>query len=99
MTTAMRYVQLMLIGSARTWLQNLPRNSFTSWDQFEDAFVKNFLSTYSRPATFVELQACKQRKNESLRSYIQRWTLMRNSVGVVSEDRAIDAGSARKSRF
>ena len=44
-TIAMQYVQLMLVGSARTWLQNLPPNSFSSWDQFEDAFVKNFLGT------------------------------------------------------
>ena len=81
----------MLTGSARGWLQTQPKNSFNSWEQFEEAFVKNFLGTYSRPGTFVELQACKQGRDEPLRSYISRWTLRRNSIGVVSEDRAMDA--------
>ena len=90
-TTAMQYLQLMLTGSTRGWLQSIPKNFFNTWEQFEEAFVKNFLGTYSRPGTFVELQACKQRRDEPLRSYILRWTLLRNSIGVVSEDRAIDA--------
>ena len=69
----------------------VPKNSFNSWEQFEEAFVKNFLRTYSRPGTFVELQACNQGRDEPLRSCISRWTLLRSSIGVVSEDRGINA--------
>ena len=32
-----------------------------------------------------------QRSDEMLRSYIRRWTEIRNSVGVISEDMAMDA--------
>ena len=95
----MQYIQLMLVGSARDWLKSLPQSKYDSWDSFMEDFVKNFAVTCDRPATFEELQACKQRTNESLRSYIRRWTTIRNSVGTVSEDRAIDAftqGLARR---
>ena len=89
--TAMQYLQLMLTGSARGWLQSIPKNSFSTWEEFEEAFVKNFLATYLRPGTLVQLKACKQHRDESLRAYIARWTLLRNSIGVVSEERAIKA--------
>ena len=69
----------------------MPKNSFNSWEQFEEAFVKNFFGTYSRPGTFVELQACKQGREEPLRTYISRWALLRSSIRVVSEDRTVEA--------
>ena len=89
--TAMQYLQLMLTRSAREWLQLIPKNSFSTWEEFEEAFVKNLLGTYSRPGTLVELKACKQHRGESLRAFIARWTLLRSSFGVVSEERAIEA--------
>ena len=44
---AVRYVPLMLLGSARTWLNSLRAGSVNSWLDFEDAFVRNFTSTYT----------------------------------------------------
>jgi hypothetical protein len=35
-----------------------------------------------------------QRKGETLRSYIQRWSVIKNSAEDVSDERAIDAFSA-----
>ena len=91
-TTAMQYIQLMLTGSARGWLNTQPRDAFSTWDEFRSAFVKSFLGTYARPTTLIELQACKQGRDEPLRSYIQRWTLLRNTMdGATSEDRVMDA--------
>ena len=46
---AVRYVPLMLQGSARTWLNSLPANSINAWLDFADAFVRNFTGTYHRP--------------------------------------------------
>ena len=82
----------MLIGSARGWLNTQPRDAFSTWDKFRSAFVKSFLGTYARPTTLIELQACKQGRDEPLRSYIQRWTLLRNTMdGATSEERVMDA--------
>jgi hypothetical protein len=38
-----------------------------------------------------EVKACVQRKGETLRSYIQRWSIIKNSVEDVSDKQAIDA--------
>ena len=89
--TAMEYVQLMLEISVQHWLKNLPRGSISSWKQFRDAFIENFKSTYKRPASLEELRACKQGTRESLRAYIQRWTILKNSAEDISDESAIDA--------
>src|SRR3954468_23968553 len=89
--TAMQYVQLMLESSARHWLKNLPRGSISSWKQFRGAFIENFKSTYKRPASLEELRACKQGTRESLRAYIQRWTILKNSAEDISDESAIVA--------
>ena len=38
--TAMQYLQLMLTGSARGWLQSVPKNSFNTWEEFKDALSR-----------------------------------------------------------
>lgn len=90
-TTALQYIQLMFTGSSRHWLKHLPRGSISSWRQFRSSFIENFKSTYKRPASLEELRACKQGTRESLRSYIQRWTILKNSAEDISNESAIDA--------
>jgi hypothetical protein len=41
-----------------------------------------------------EVKSCVQRKDETLRSYIQRWSVIKNSAEDISDERAIDAFSA-----
>src|SRR3954469_9163431 len=89
--TTMQYVHLMLESSARHWLKNLRRGSISSWSQFREAFIENFKSTYKRPASLEELRACKQGTRETLRAYIQRWTILKNSAEDMSDESAIDA--------
>src|SRR4051812_34672875 len=84
-------MQLMLQGSSRHWLKNLQRNSIISWKQFHGAFIENFKSTYKRTASLEELRSCTQGTRESLRAYIQRWTILRNSAKDISDESAIDA--------
>ena len=43
---AVRCVPLMLVYSARTWLNSLPDNSINAWLDFEEAFIRNFTRTY-----------------------------------------------------
>src|SRR4051812_44550616 len=54
-------------------------------------FIENFKSTYKRPTSLEELRACKQGTRESLRAYIQRWTILKNSAEDIADESATDA--------
>jgi hypothetical protein len=54
-------------------------------------FTSNFKSTYKWPASIEEVKACIQQRNETLRSYIQRWSIIKNAAVKVSDERAIYA--------
>src|SRR3954470_4214346 len=90
-TTTMQYIQLMLEGSAQHWLKNLQRGTISSWKQFRNTFIENFKSTYKRPASLEELRACRQGTKESLRAYIQRWTILKKSAEDIPDESAINA--------
>jgi hypothetical protein len=92
--TAMQSLQLHLTGVARSWLRTLPNDFIGSWGELESQFTRNFCSTYKRPASLEEAKSCIQRKDETLRSYIQRWSIIKNSAEDVSDERAVDAFSA-----
>jgi hypothetical protein len=92
--TAMQSLQLHLTGAVRSWLNTLPNDSIGSWGELEDQFARNFWSTYKRPASLEEVKSCVQRKDETLRSYIQRWSIIKKSAEDVSDERAVDAFSA-----
>jgi hypothetical protein len=89
--TAMQSLQLHLTGAARSWLNTLPNDSIGSWGELENQFTRNFRSTYKRPASLEEVKSCVQQKGKTLRSYIQRWSVIKNSAEDVSDERAIDA--------
>jgi hypothetical protein len=89
--TAMQSIQVHLSGAARSWIKKLPPGSIDSWGSFEDVFVKNFRSTCKKPASLEELRACRQKPDESMRKYIQRWNIIKNSAENISDERAIDA--------
>jgi hypothetical protein len=89
--TAMQSLQLHLTGAARSWLNTLPNDSIGSWGELENQFTRNFRSTYKRLASLEEIKSCVQRKDETLRSNIQRWSIIKNSAEDVSDERAVDA--------
>jgi hypothetical protein len=95
--TAMQSLQLHLTSEARSWLNTLPNESIGSWGELESQFVRNFPSTYKRPASLEEVKSCVQRKGEILRSYIQRWSVIKNSAEDVSDEQAIDVTGLRHS--
>jgi hypothetical protein len=88
----------VLLIAARRWVlagnNTLPNESIGSWGEHENQFTRNFRSTYKRPASLEGVKACVQRKGETLRSYIQRWSVIKNSAEDVSDEREIDAFSA-----
>jgi hypothetical protein len=69
----------------------LERGTIGSWEELTKQFTSNFKSTYKRPTSIEEVKACVQQHNETLRSYIQRWSIIKNSAVEVSDERAIDA--------
>jgi hypothetical protein len=87
----MQSLQLHLTGATRSWLSKLKRETIGSWDELTKQFTSNFKSTYKRPASREEVKACIQQRNETLKSYIQRWSIIKNSAVDVSDERAIDA--------
>ncbi|KAK1629250.1 hypothetical protein QYE76_003565 [Lolium multiflorum] len=80
---------LMLLGSARTWLNNLPAGSINGWLDFEAAFISNFTGTYRRPGRPQQLEMCKQGADGADRAYLTRWCEMRNSCEGVHEIQAV----------
>jgi hypothetical protein len=91
---AMQSLQLHLTGAARSWLSTFPNDSIGSWGELESQFTRNFCSTYKWPASLEEVKSCVWRKDETLRSYIQRWSIIKNSAEDVSDERAVDAFSS-----
>jgi hypothetical protein len=89
--TVMQSLQLHLTGAARSWLNTLPNDSIGSWGELESQFARNFRSTYKCPASLEEIKSCVQKKDETLRSFIQRWSVIKNSAEDISDERAIDA--------
>ena len=87
----MQCLGLYLADSARAWLKGLPVESIRTWSEFYQKFTKTFAATYKRPASIEDLRSCTQKRGESIRSDISRWTNVRNSAEGVSEERAIDA--------
>src|SRR4051812_31493663 len=86
---AIRYAPLMLQGSARTWLNSLPGNSINCWEDFSEAFIRNFTGTYDRPHLPRQLALCVQGKDEPLREYLARWIKLKNSCEGVHQIQAI----------
>jgi hypothetical protein len=89
--TAMQSLQLHLTGAARSWLSKLEKETIGSWEELTKQFTSNFKLTYKRPTSIEEVKACVQQRGETLRTYIQRWSLIKNSAVEVLDERAIDA--------
>jgi hypothetical protein len=89
--TAMQSLQLYLTGATRSWLSKLERETIGSWDELTKQFTSNLKSTYKRPTSIEEVKACIQQHNETLQSYVQRWSIIKNSAVDISDERAIDA--------
>jgi hypothetical protein len=76
---------------SQVMLSKLERGTIGSWEELTKQITSNFKSTYKRLASIEEVKAYVQQRNETLRSYIQRWSIMKNSAIEVSDERAIDA--------
>jgi hypothetical protein len=76
---------------SKLMVEQAKKGTIGSWEELMKQFTSNFKSTYKRPASIEEVKACMQQRNETLRAYIQRWSIIKNSAVKVSDERAIDA--------
>jgi hypothetical protein len=74
------YFPVALTGTARSWLMNLPEGTLDSWSELCRQFTANIESAYARPGNETDLHAVQQRPGESLRSFIQRFSQVRNTI-------------------
>jgi hypothetical protein len=74
------YFPVALTGTAWSWFMNLPEGSLTSWAELCCQFTTNFESTYARPGNELDLHAMQQCPGESLWSFIQRFSQVRNTI-------------------
>lgn len=86
-----RYLPLMMVGTARQWLSTLPENSINSWQDLYSQFCDNFQGTYNRPETLQDLKLCIQKKGETAREHLAQWVATKNACEKVNEQQAIDA--------
>jgi hypothetical protein len=63
---------------------NLSEGTLTSWQELCHQFTANFESAYARLGNETNLQAVRQRSGESLRSFIQRFSQVRNTIPHIS---------------
>jgi hypothetical protein len=69
----------MLEGTARVWIDSLPRNSIHYWKDMKEAFNHNFEGTYKRSYTAGDLARCRQKADESSHDFLARWINIKNS--------------------
>nr|ABA99729.1 retrotransposon protein, putative, unclassified [Oryza sativa Japonica Group] len=74
------YFPMALKGQACGWLMTQPPDSIHSWEDLYQQFVTNFQGTYPRPREEADLHAVRRKDDESLRSYIQRFCQVRNTI-------------------
>ncbi|CAO2209941.1 unnamed protein product [Urochloa humidicola] len=85
------YLPVMLMKECRNWLGGLPRDSIDSWERLTELFTSNYHGTWERHSSKRLLGQLRQRKNETLRKFIQRFSKKRNSIPFVDERDVITA--------
>jgi hypothetical protein len=63
---------------------NLPEGTLDSWLELCRQFTANFESAYARPGNETDLHAVQQRPGEPLRSFIQRFSQVHNTIPRIS---------------
>jgi hypothetical protein len=78
------YFPVALTRTSQSWLMNLPEGTLDSWSELCHQFTANFESAYARPGNENDLYAVQQRLGESLRSFIQQFSQVRNTIPRIS---------------
>ena len=64
------FLPLMLEGTARSWIENLPEKSIHNWRDMEKVFTQHFQDTYKGPNTYTDLTSvCRSLKRRQPSSW------------------------------
>jgi hypothetical protein len=75
---------ITLTGTARSWLMNLLEGTLDSWSELGHRFMANFKSAYAWPGNKTDLHAVQQHPGESLRSFVQWFSQVHNTIPHIS---------------
>jgi hypothetical protein len=78
------YFPVALTGTARSWLMNLPEGTLDSWSELCCQFTANFKSVCARSGNQTDLHIVQQHPGESLRSFVQPFSQIRNTISRIS---------------
>jgi hypothetical protein len=73
------------------WLEHLPPSQIHNWDDMVRTFVGNFQGTYVRPGNSWDLRVCTQKRVESLRDFIRRFSKRCTKLPSVAESEIVHA--------
>jgi hypothetical protein len=85
------YFHVALTGPTRTWLMNLTRGSIQSWGELYAQFTVKFASAYQQHGVEAHLHAVRQQPRETLRAFISRFTMVRETIPCISDASIITA--------
>nr|GFC65881.1 reverse transcriptase domain-containing protein [Tanacetum cinerariifolium] len=74
-----------LIGNARLWFDDLPKESIDSYDDLRKAFLKNYLQYKKCIKDPVEIHNIKKRDEDSTEEFVRRYKLECRDVNGASE--------------
>jgi hypothetical protein len=85
------YFHVALSGLARTWIMNLTLGSIYSWEELCARFTANLASTYQQHGVEAHLHTVRQEPGETLRTFISRFTKVRDTIPHISDASIITA--------
>jgi hypothetical protein len=85
------YFHVALSGPAWTWLMNLTLGSIYSWEELCARFTANFASAYQQHGVEAHLHAVRQEPEETLRTFISRFTKVRGTIPRITDASIITA--------
>ena len=88
---AVRFLPLMLLDGARSWIDGLPEKTIHSWSDMAAVFVQHFRGTFKRPKGINDLKRCRQEPQEATQDFIGRWVALKNACQDIGDAEAMHA--------
>ncbi|GJN27676.1 hypothetical protein PR202_gb15718 [Eleusine coracana subsp. coracana] len=85
------YLPIYLDPAIWIWLTSLPEESITSWGDLNRKLIESFQATCNRPDNHFDLTRIKQKTDEPLRDYIQRFYAKKTKIPNVPDQQIIAA--------